>query len=60
MVEAVREVIPDCSVGHVLVQRDESDPEKKPKFYYKKFPKGIEGKVRSPNSDSTTRNSPKE
>ena len=41
MVEAVREVVPDIAVGHVLVQRDESDPEKRPKFYYKKFPKDV-------------------
>ena len=29
----------------VLVQRDESDPEKKPIFYYKKFPKNINEKI---------------
>ncbi|CAD7935992.1 unnamed protein product [Amoebophrya sp. A25] len=42
MLEAVREVIPDLSVGHILVQRDETDPEKKPIFYYKKFPEEVE------------------
>ena len=29
----------------VLVQRDESDPEKKPIFYYKNFPKNINEKI---------------
>ncbi|CAD7972172.1 unnamed protein product [Amoebophrya sp. A120] len=42
MLEAVRQVIPDVAVGHILVQRDESDPEKKPKFYYQKMPNGVE------------------
>jgi len=41
LLEAVRQVVPDCAVGHVLVQRDESDPEKKPIFFYKKFPPDI-------------------
>eukprot|EP00392_Amoebophrya_sp_AT5.2_P005310 g5319.t1 len=41
MLESVREVIPDVAVGHILVQRDESDPEKKAIFFYKKFPADI-------------------
>lgn len=41
LLEAVRDVVPDVGVGHVLVQRDESDPEKRPIFFYKKFPKGV-------------------
>ena len=31
----------DVSIGYVLVQRDEEDPEKKAKFYYEKLPSDI-------------------
>ena len=44
ILEGVRQVIPDVAVGYVLVQRDEDDPEKKPIFYYKKFPSDIAAK----------------
>ena len=44
LLEAVREVVPEVSVGYVLVQRDESDPEKKPKFFYEKFPANMNKK----------------
>lgn len=38
LLEAVRQVLPAVSVGHVLVQRDEDDPDKSPIFFYNKFP----------------------
>lgn len=41
LLEAVRSVCPGVSVGKILIQRDESDPEKRPKLYYSKFPKDI-------------------
>jgi len=31
----------DVSIGYVLLQRDEEDPEKKAKFYYEKLPADI-------------------
>eukprot|EP00397_Hematodinium_sp_SG-2012_P030644 GEMP01032476.1.p1 GENE.GEMP01032476.1~~GEMP01032476.1.p1 ORF type:complete len:222 (+),score=38.58 GEMP01032476.1:35-700(+) len=41
LLEAVRQVLPSISVGHVLVQRDEGHPDKKPIFFYQKFPSDI-------------------
>jgi len=41
LLEAVRQVLPSVAVGHVLVQRDENDPEKSPIFFYNKFPADI-------------------
>lgn len=38
LLEAVRRVCPGVAVGHVLVQRDESDPEKRAVYFYHKFP----------------------
>lgn len=38
LLEAVRQVAEGIAVGHVLVQRDESDPEKKPIYFYHKLP----------------------
>ena len=40
--QAVRALVPDCSVGHVLVQRNEEDPEKRPVYYYHKLPPDVE------------------
>lgn len=42
--EAVRNLVPDASVGKILMQRDEEDPEKKAKLYYSKLPKDINTK----------------
>ncbi|XP_002158556.1 uracil phosphoribosyltransferase [Hydra vulgaris] len=39
--EAVRTILPGIGIGKILVQRDESSPEKNPVYYYKNFPKNI-------------------
>jgi uracil phosphoribosyltransferase len=39
--EAVRQIIPGCAVGKILIQRDEEDPEKRPKLFYSKLPPNI-------------------
>ena len=44
LMEAVRRVSVGISVGKILCQRDESDPEKKAKLFYSKLPKDIEHK----------------
>lgn len=41
LTDAVRAVSPGIAVGKVLVQRDESDPEKRPKLFYQKLPHDI-------------------
>ena len=41
MTFAISWEVPDCAVGHVLVQRNEDDPLKRPVFFYKKFPPDI-------------------
>lgn len=41
LLEAVRQIVPSISVGHVLVQRNESDEKKRPVFFYSKFPSDI-------------------
>eukprot|EP00746_Dinoflagellata_sp_MGD_P159186 gnl/MRDRNA2_/MRDRNA2_86645_c0_seq1.p1 gnl/MRDRNA2_/MRDRNA2_86645_c0~~gnl/MRDRNA2_/MRDRNA2_86645_c0_seq1.p1 ORF type:complete len:279 (+),score=60.10 gnl/MRDRNA2_/MRDRNA2_86645_c0_seq1:77-838(+) len=41
LLEAVREVAKGTAVGHVLVQRDENDPEKKPVYFYHKLPPDV-------------------
>lgn len=38
----MRDVEPAIRVGKILIQRDESDPEKKPKLFYSKMPPGVE------------------
>ena len=38
LLNAVQTVEPSIKVGKILIQRDESDPEKKPKLYYTKLP----------------------
>ena len=42
LLEAVRDVEPAVRVGKILIQRDESDPEKRPKLFYSKMPPGVE------------------
>ena len=42
LLEAVRDVEPACRVGKILIQRDESHPDKIAKLYYSKFPHGID------------------
>uniref|UniRef100_A0A7S2YP50 uracil phosphoribosyltransferase n=1 Tax=Entomoneis paludosa TaxID=265537 RepID=A0A7S2YP50_9STRA len=42
LLEAVREVEPACRVGKILIQRDESHPEKLPKLFYSKLPPAVE------------------
>jgi uracil phosphoribosyltransferase len=44
LMEAVRRVSVGISVGKILCQRDESDPEKKAKLFYSKLPKDIASK----------------
>ena len=41
LLEAVREIEPACRVGKILIQRDESHPDKLPKLFYSKLPPGI-------------------
>jgi len=42
LLEAVREVEPSVRVGKILIQRDESHPDKIPRLFYSKMPPGIE------------------
>jgi uracil phosphoribosyltransferase len=39
LVEVVRSIVPEVSVGKILIQRDESHPDKVPKLFYSKMPK---------------------
>ena len=41
LLKALQRVEPRIKVGKVLIQRDEEDPEKRPKLYYTKLPKDI-------------------
>jgi len=41
LLEGVRQIAAGAACGHVLVQRDETHPEKIPTFYYKKFPEDV-------------------
>jgi uracil phosphoribosyltransferase len=41
LLEAVRACSPSIAVGKILIQRDESTPEKLPKLFYCKLPKGV-------------------
>jgi uracil phosphoribosyltransferase len=41
LLEAVRDIEPGIRVGKILIQRDESDPEKLPKLFYSKMPAGV-------------------
>ena len=40
--EAVRQLEPGVAIGKILIQRDESHPEKLPKLFYSKFPRQIQ------------------
>ena len=42
LLDAVRDIEPGCRVGKILIQRDESDPNKSPKLFYSKMPNGIQ------------------
>ena len=42
LLEAARDVEPGLRVGKILIQRDESHPDKIPKLFYSKLPPGIE------------------
>jgi uracil phosphoribosyltransferase len=42
LLEAVRDVEPAIRVGKILIQRDETHPEKLPKLFYSKMPPGVE------------------
>ena len=41
LMESVREILPRCKIGKILIQRDESSKEKKPKLFYVKLPENI-------------------
>lgn len=41
LLDSVREILPACSVGKILIQRDETHPQKLPKLFYSKLPKHI-------------------
>jgi len=41
LLEQLRKVAPGMSVGKILIQRDETDPEKRPMLYYSKLPRDI-------------------
>ena len=41
MLSEVFELIPGIAVGKVLIQRDESTPDKRPVYYYAKLPDDI-------------------
>ncbi|KAK8792579.1 hypothetical protein WA538_000334 [Blastocystis sp. DL] len=42
LLQAFIEAFPDAPIGKVLIQRDESTPDKRARFYYSKLPKDIE------------------
>jgi len=44
LLEQLRIIAPAMSVGKILIQRDNSDPEKRPMLYYSKLPKDIHKK----------------
>lgn len=39
LIEVVRTIVPEVSVGKILIQRDESHPDKLPKLFFSKMPK---------------------
>ena len=46
MLQEMMDLIPEISVGKVLIQRDESSADKRSVFYYSKLPEDIEKKKR--------------
>jgi len=44
LLESVRECLPGISVGKILIQRDESHPDKIPKLFYSKLPPNVQKK----------------
>jgi uracil phosphoribosyltransferase len=42
LLEAVRDLVPGIKVGKILIQRDETHPDKIPKLFYSKMPPGCE------------------
>ena len=42
LLEAVRDLVPGIKVGKILIQRDETHPDKIPKLFYSKMPSGVE------------------
>ena len=46
MLTEVFNLLPGCAIGKVLIQRDESTPDKRPVFYYSKLPEDIAQKKR--------------
>eukprot|EP00743_Colponemidia_sp_Colp-15_P003829 GILK01004131.1.p1 GENE.GILK01004131.1~~GILK01004131.1.p1 ORF type:complete len:229 (-),score=38.98 GILK01004131.1:261-947(-) len=45
MIQEVRTCLPGIPVGKILIQRDEEDPEKKPKMMYAKLPQDLSERV---------------
>ena len=41
LLEIVRDCIPECAVGKILIQREEANPNKPAKLYYSKMPPSI-------------------
>jgi uracil phosphoribosyltransferase len=44
LLEAVRRAVPEVAVGKILIQRDESHPDKVPRLFYSKLPANIASK----------------
>lgn len=44
LLESLRQIAPGMSVGKILIQRDETDPEKKPILFYSKLPANVADK----------------
>ena len=42
LLEIVRDILPGCKVGKILIQRDESHPKKLPKLFYSKLPPNVQ------------------
>lgn len=42
LLEAVKKICPGIKVGKILIQRDETDPLKRPKLFYSKLPQNLD------------------